>query len=202
MNRRDALRRLAATSALGALPFETLVALGREVRAAPLPAIQVLDEHAAATLRVAAETILPRTDTPGATDAQVTEFVDWMMSEWMDPDEREAITGALAEVDRRCQATHGTAFVDATDAHRHEVFAAMDAEVATLLEADGAGPSDEYVEDPDDQPYPTAPDHPFYQLKRWTLVGYFTSEPGMREALRWNPFPGRWEPCRNIEERA
>jgi hypothetical protein len=200
LNRRDAIRNLAATSALGALPFETLVELGREVRAAPFTAFQTLDSHQSATLREAAEMILPQTDTPGATDAQVAEFVDLMMTEWMDPAERDAMTGALAELDRRTQGEHGTTFVESTANQRLALMTALDAEVAVLLRADGAEPADDYVENPDGRAYPTAPEHPFYQLKRWTLIGYFTSEPGMTEALKWNPFPGRWEPCMTIGE--
>ncbi len=201
LNRREAIQRLAATSALGALPIETLVSLSREARANTLPPIRVLGERQASGLRAAAEAILPRTDTPGATDAQVTEFIDWMMAEWMHENERSAMLAAIDDLDRRAQATHGTSFSAATAEQQNGILAVMDAEVAELLTRDSAGPGDEYVESPDSQPTPTAPAHPFYQIKRWTLVGYFTSEPGMTEALKWNPFPGRWEPCMNIEER-
>jgi len=55
----------------------------------------------------------------------------------------------------------------------------MDAEVAELLRVDRAAPADESV-GPDDRPAPSAPDHPFYQLKRMTLLGYFTSERSIR----------------------
>jgi len=200
LNRRDAIRNLAATSALSALPFDTLIEVGREARLAPFTTFQTMNAHQSSTLREAAETILPRTDTPGATDAQVAEFVDLMMSEWMDPDERDALLAALEELDRRAAADHGATFIDCDGPQRAALMTTMDAEVARLLSADGAEPADEYVEDPDGRAYPTAPEHPFYQLKRWALVGYFTSEPGMTEALKWNPFPGRWEPCMTIGE--
>ena len=200
MNRRDAIRRLAATSALSALPFETLLELGREARAAPpAKSFQTLSPHQSATLRHAAEVILPRTDTPGATDAKVAEFIDMLLTDWMDADERDRVVAAIDEIDRRARADHGARFVDCDPEQQLALMTAMDAEVAELLRIDRAAPADENV-GPDDRPAPSAPDHPFYQLKRMTLLGYFTSESGMTETLRWNPFPSRWEPCMNIGE--
>jgi hypothetical protein len=201
LNRRDAIRRLAATSALSTLPFEILLQIGREARATtPATSFQTLSAHQSATLREVAEMILPRTDTPGADDASVAEFIDMLLTDWMDAGERGDFVAALEEVDRRARTDQGALFVDCDTEQRLKLLTAMDAEVAELLTVDRAAPADEYVEDPDDRPAPSAPDHPFYQLKRLTLLGYFTSEPGMTETLRWNPYPGRWEPCINIGE--
>jgi len=201
LNRRDAIRRLAATSALGALPFETLLEIGREARAAtPATSFRTLSAHQSSTLRQAAEVILPRTETPGATDAKVTEFIDMLLTDWMDAEERDAVVAAIDEVDRRAGVDQGALFVDCAPEQQLALMTIMDAEVTELLGHDRAAPADEYVEDPDDRPAASAPEHPFYQLKRLTLLGYFTSEPGMTETLRWNPFPGRWEPCVNIGE--
>ncbi len=203
MNRRDAIRHLAATTALSALPWETLLEVGREARATPVTAeFRTLNAHHAATLRQATEVILPRTDTPGAADAEVAEFIDMLLTDWMGADERDRFIAALGEIDRRARADQGAPFIDCDAQQQVALMAALDAEVAELLTADRAAPADEYVEEPDDRPAPAAPDHPFYQLKRLTLMGYFTSEPGMTETLRWSPFPGRWEPCMNIGEPA
>jgi len=201
LNRRDAIRRLAATSALSALPFDTLMELGREARATtPAATFRTLSPRQSSTLRDAAEIILPRTDTPGATDAGVAEFIDLLMTDWMDAEERDALAHAIDEIDRRADADYDSPFADCEPNQQLALMTAMDEEVAELLDVDRASPADEYVEDPDDRPVPSAPAHPFYQVKRLTLLGYFTSEPGMTETLRWSPFPGRWEPCMNIEE--
>lgn len=37
--------------------------------------------------------------------------------------------------------------------------------------------------------------HFFNLIKQLTIWGYFTSEPGVRKALRYNPVPGRYEGC-------
>ncbi len=62
--------------------------------------------------------------------------------------------------------------------------------------ADRATLADESLEGSE----PQAPKHFFYQMKRLTMLGYFTSEPGMVQSLRFNPFPGRWDPCMVVEE--
>jgi len=203
LNRREAIRRLAATSALSTLPFEALLEIGHEARATTVTAtIQTLSAHRASTLREACELIVPRTDTPGATDAKVAEFIDMLLTDWMDTDDRDRFIAAIDEIDQRALSDQGARFVDCAAEQQGALMTTLDAEVAVLLAADRAAPADEYVEDPDDRPAPSAPAHPFYQLKRLTLLGYFTSEPGMTETLRWNPFPGRWDPCMNIGEQS
>ena len=184
MNRRDAIRSLAATSALGALPFETLIKIGREVRASTaVTSFQTLNSHRAATLRAITEIILPRTDTPGAADAQVAEFIDMLMTGWMDADERDGVVAAIDEIDQRALADHGAGFVECNAQQQLALMTSLDTEVAELLTTERP-----------------AREHPLYRLKRLTMMGYFTSEPGMTETLRWSPFPGRWEPCMDIGE--
>jgi hypothetical protein len=42
--------------------------------------------------------------------------------------------------------------------------------------------------------------HYFAMIKRLTVLGYFTSEPGITKALRYNPGPGRLESCALIKK--
>ena len=37
--------------------------------------------------------------------------------------------------------------------------------------------------------------HYFTMMKQLTLLGYFTSEIGSKQALRYNPVPGRYDGC-------
>ena len=39
------------------------------------------------------------------------------------------------------------------------------------------------------------PAHYFRMIKELTLLGYFTSEIGSTQALRFAPVPGRFDPC-------
>ncbi len=204
MNRRDALQAFAAVAAtplLGAASFNHLLELGQTVRqtmsTAPTP-LGTLTPAQARSLRVLAEIIIPATDTPGASGAGVTEFIDTLLTDWMEDEERDAFLVGMNDLEHRAQASFGTSFVQCSSSQQVEITASMDDEVAELLAADRAADYDPY--DADERPEPSAPKHFFYQLKRWTLVGYFTSEVGMTEELRHNFLPGEWDPCRVLEE--
>lgn len=201
MNRRDAISRLAAGSVLAVLPFEKLAEAAPAVRAALQEgSFSTLDTRQAATVRELAEIILPRTETPGATDANVAEFIDVMLTSWMDPEETGFFLAGLGEVDERAAGAFGGTFLDGSATQRRELVEGMDAEVAELLSADGAIVAHEYIDVPDDLPEQRAPQTFYYQFRRLVLLGYFTSEAGMTEALRFNPFPGRWDPCVTVQD--
>ena len=93
MDRRAALRLLGATTA--AATATDLDALGRALhrrlgRGAPL---RVLDPHQNATVIALSDVILPATDTPGAKAALVNEFIDLLLAEWYEPEDRDRILG-------------------------------------------------------------------------------------------------------------
>lgn len=201
MNRRDAIGRLAAGSVLAVLPFERLLEAAPAARAALQEgAFSTLDSRQADTVRELAEIILPRTETPGATDANVAEFIDIMLTSWMDPEEVDGFIAGLDEVDERAGRAFGGTFLEGSAAQRRALVESMDSEVAELLRADGAGIAHDYIDAPDDLPEQRAPQTFYYQFRRLVLLGYFTSEAGMTEALRFNPFPGRWDPCVTVQD--
>ncbi|HSE53368.1 MAG TPA: gluconate 2-dehydrogenase subunit 3 family protein, partial [Gemmatimonadales bacterium] len=106
MERRELLRWLAATAGLAALEGlapDDLLALGRDVHArrASSPALSPAASRAVAA---AAERILPSGDTPGATDAGVPEFIDRMLADWFDSDERARFLAGIPELDRSSRA--------------------------------------------------------------------------------------------------
>jgi hypothetical protein len=119
-----------------------------------------------------AEAIIPTTDTPGAGEARVNEFVDLLLSEWLDKDEKGRFLAGLAEFDSRSQAETGMSFVDLAPEHQLALLEPLDKEVIELrLAAKEAGLT--HVED-----------LPFFGLmKELTLVGYYTSEIGMTQEL-------------------
>jgi hypothetical protein len=190
MHRREVLRLLAASAgiqALEALAPAEIFALGRRVHAgagtvARIQPLTVLDAHANAIVIAAAERIIPASDTPGATDAQVNVFIDRMLADWFAPSERDVVLGGLRELDTRSQSLHGRDFIDCTEADQVALLAAADDEVTTLRRAAAGGPSN-------------ANDHWFSMLKYLTVWGYFTSEVAMRQTLRAYPWPGFYDGC-------
>jgi len=184
MERRELLRWLTATAGLAALEGlapEDLLALGRDVhvRAASAGG-SVLGQTASRTVILAAERILPASDTPGATDAGVVGFIDRMLADWFDANEREGFLNGLPELDRRSRSRAGRDFADCSEADQVAVLTALDEELTALRRAGRGGEANR---------------HWFGMLKYLTVYGYFTSEPAARNTLRTYPHPGRFDGC-------
>lgn len=97
MERRDLLRALGAAGALALLPNETMAAWVR-VASGARPAEGLTDAQLALVGAIA-DTILPRTDTPSATDVGVPAFVNVVVSENYSDEERTAFIAGLDALD-------------------------------------------------------------------------------------------------------
>ena len=127
--------------------------------------------------------IIPATDTPGAADVGVNQFIDHMLTDWYPVVERDAILRGFGQIDERAQETHGTPFLDLTEVQQVDLLEALDAE---MIEHRQAG---------DD-----VPPHFFFRIKELTLAGYYTSEAGMTDELQYDFLPGRFDACLPVEE--
>src|SRR5437763_15688592 len=98
MSRRELLLLVAGTTALP----DQLLAIGRtvhqRVRAGTLRALNPQQNETVATI---VELIIPPTDTPGAREAGVPAFIDVMLADWTDDDQRRLYTARLAGVDEQ-----------------------------------------------------------------------------------------------------
>jgi hypothetical protein len=120
---------------------------------------------------VAADRIIP--------DARVAPFIDKMLADWYTSTERDRFLAGLPELDTRCRARAGRAFVDCAAPDQVAVLTALDDEVTALRTR---------------QDIAAANQHWFAMLKYLTVYGYCTSEAGMR-ALGLYPLPGHYESC-------
>jgi hypothetical protein len=180
MNRRDVLLLLAGTAALPEQVLAVGRTLHRRVRAGTLRA---LNPHQNETVATIAELIIPKTDTPGARDAGVPAFIDVMLAEWADDDQRQLFTTGLANVDARSRALCGKDFVACSEAQQTQVLTDLDAELARLRDTKSDTSKN------------------FFQAMKWvTLTGYYTSEVGATSELHYRVVPGRYEPCYPVEQ--
>ena len=193
MLRREALRLLASTVAIPAirgLDESQVFVLGRRIHAAARGGdgrgVRALDEHQQATVAAAAERIIPATDTPGATDARVGEFIDRMLAQWYPPEDRDRFLAGLAELDARARIAHGRAFAECTPAAQTALLTALDDEVAALRRG-GTATSRSAAEA-----------HWFSALKFLTIWGYCTSEAAQTAVLGAWPLPGRFDGCARV----
>ena len=59
--------------------------------------LKTLNPHQNATVTTISELIIPQTNTPGAKAARVNEFIDLILTEWYDEEEKSTFMTGLAE---------------------------------------------------------------------------------------------------------
>jgi hypothetical protein len=125
-----------------------------------------------ALLSRVSDLMLPRTDTPGALDANVPALLDQLMAEWANSETQASHRSALAVLDTRLQIGSGTDFLSASDAVAEQA----------LVAVDSAAFAGERVEG-------------YAGLKGLITQAYFATEAGALQERQWVAVPGRWGPC-------
>ena len=154
--------------------FAELVAWAERVRAsgggtagteeaASQVAASLLTPPRARVMTAMAEVIVPATDTPGASEAGVTEFVAALVDGWLDDDDRDRFLAGLDTVDSSARDRFGRDFADCTPTQQTALVGDLDADLTHLR----------------DDPDADETRHFFHDVKRFTLTGYFTSEVGL-----------------------
>ena len=200
MTRREAVQRvtallggvaLAGGDGLLAYSFDTAAvnrALTQGVGAFTAADVALLDEIA--------ETILPETSTPGAKAAKVGAFMALMVTATYTDQARRVFRDGMGQLDAACQRAHGLSFMAASPATRLVLLEALDREQKTATEERASPPrSRAPIVTPAAKPAETDPPHYFRLMKELALLGYFTSEIGYTEAMRYIEAPGRFDPC-------
>jgi glucoside 3-dehydrogenase (cytochrome c) hitch-hiker subunit len=177
MKRRDLLRAAGAATALSIVPRHAGAAWAR-VRAGYQSA-SGLTPAQKALVATMGDTILPRTDTPSATDVGVTEWVDLIATEYYSAEERAEFTTGLDAIDTQVRALHGRAFADLDVAAQQEVVASF--------------------EPPDDEG--SQAQRAYARLKRLVVHGYFTSEPVQQDVLHTRTFFDRFQGAADMPAR-
>ncbi|MCW3117598.1 MAG: gluconate 2-dehydrogenase subunit 3 family protein [Chitinophagaceae bacterium] len=126
-----------------------------------------------------AETILPKTNTPGAKDAQVGAFMTVMVNDCYPESDQKIFHDGMKKLDEASNKLNNTGFIKATPEQRHALLVNLDKEAKDYQKS----------KKPDD------PNHYFSMMKQLTLLGFFTSKPGATQALRYVAVPGKYEGC-------
>jgi len=197
MTRREAWRRVSALmGGLALMNAEALLAGAfdeaalDQVRADGIGAFTTAD---VALLDEIADTILPDTSTPGAKAAKTGAFMALMVTEAYTARNRQVFLEGMRQLDEACRAAAGTSFMQATPAQRLTLLEALDREQKTATEERAEAPRSRAP-----AAEPTPPDEPahyFRMMKELALLGYFTSEIGYTQAMRYIETPARFDPC-------
>lgn len=169
MHRRDLLRAFGAATALALLPSESHAAWAR-VASGIRPSNGLSASHLALVGAIS-DTLLPRTDTPGATDVGVPAFVDVIATENYSDADRAAFVAGLDALTQQLASAAGVAFVELSPEYRGMAVEAMERG------------SDRRSE----------PARTYWRLKGLIVHGYFTSERVMKDVLKVEIMPGSFD---------
>jgi hypothetical protein len=179
ITRRQALRRVGVLlGGIVSAPTVTGVLSGCERAAGPDWTPEILTAEQNEMVDTIAEIIIPATDTPGASAAQVHRFVDAMLTGSYSSKERDRFLKGLASADAYCQEEYGAPFLEMSADQQRALVGNLDAETFGAdapEEADRENPSF------------------FRMMKELTIVGYYTSEIGATQELKTNTVPGYYD---------
>jgi len=172
MNRREALSRVALImggTVLGAEAFLSGCTTGATGLKFSQDDISFLNEIA--------ETILPATDTPGAKEAKVGEFMTVIVKDCYEAKDQTAFMAGMKKLNEASTKASGKTFMQVTAEQRHSLLVDLDKEATAFQK----------TKKPDETK------HYFTMLKELTLWGFFSSEVGATKALRYIAVPGKYE---------
>ena len=135
-----------------------------------------------------AETIIPKTTTPGAKDAEVGKFMASYSTDCYSKDELQLLKEGIRELNKKSSTMNREFFVDATAAQKQRV----------LEEADGD--AKKHNEEKEHSKKKVMVPHYFTLMKQMVLLGFFTSKPGATGVLRYVPVPGKYLGCIDYKE--
>lgn len=177
MDRREALRRTAAVTGLS---ISSSIGLGFLKGCIPSgkptwPPIFLRQDEIKLVTAIA-DTILPTTDTPGALDVHVPEFIDLMLRDNISDEEKMAFREGLEAFTKIIDQEYSDSFEDCSTEQKMSILKAVD--------------------DNSENQFSRTIKNSFYRkVKQLTILGYYSSEYVMNNMLNYQPIPGRYEGC-------
>ena len=136
-----------------------------------------LSEEQGNTLIELTEAIIPKTDTPGANDVGVHQFIDQLLNECLSEKEQVLFTRGLDQLQSDCKAKFKKSFAETSNVQKKEVLDEYDKAAYAANSSQGG-------------------DRPFFTMaKQLTYLGYFTSKAVGTEVLRYDPIPSAYNGC-------
>lgn len=125
------------------------------------------------------DTILPPTKTPGAKAAAVGTFMTVMVNDCYDEEDQKIFHEGIKKLNDASEKNYDASFIKLSPQQKHEFLVSLDNEQR------------EYMKNKK----PEERSHYFRMMKELTLLGYFTSEIGCTQAMRYIETPGRYDGC-------
>lgn len=124
-------------------------------------------------VKALADTIIPKTDTPSASEVGVPQYIDLLLKDVFQPDAAREFMEGLATLNEACQARSGKGIPTLSKQEQHDFLLAIETDVYA---------------------FDTDLEMPFYlTFKKLCISVYFTTEQGIKQNLVYNPIPGGYQ---------
>lgn len=129
------------------------------------------------------DVIIPRTDTPGAIDAGVPQFVELMAANWFNEEESTIFQAGLSDIETRISLEYSAPFDQLSAQQQLDIMEALEEAAGDSQWYDFGNVQRDFISDAAF----------ICQLKELTIWGFFTSEVGGKQVLRYNPMPMQFD---------
>jgi hypothetical protein len=126
--------------------------------------------------------IMPKTDTLGAKEVGVPNFIDKMLNECYKKEDQDRFLAGLASFDEEAKKAHGSSFIHLKP-EEQLAFVKKYNEDSVKASKEKPGPKSFFL-----------------MAKELTLMGYFTSEVGATKVLQYEAVPGAYKGCIPLKE--
>jgi hypothetical protein len=190
MNRRDALRKTGmlagSTVAIPSL-FSLLQSCSQTPRLGWIP--QFLNEDQAQFISSFVDTILPKTETPGALDVKTDIFLDLVYAKTYSPEGQVKVKADIDQFNADSKTKYGKVFAELSPEDKTACLKDQEATTATFNRGVWGTAVGEQK-----------PVGFYRQLKSQALWGYFSSEEIGKNVLNYDPIPGEFLGCIPVSE--
>jgi hypothetical protein len=176
LTRREAIKRAALLFGIAISPSLLTTALQAQGQVGAVSRAQYLSANHRRLVEIISERILPKTETPGALDAGVPAFIDLIYGKYQNAEDKLMFTAGLDDVAASAMKIHRKSFEQLTPGEQDDLLRSIAAASQPLAKSF------------------------FLQIKELTVIGYFTSELVGRSVLKYDPVPGRFDPCIPLAE--
>ena len=141
------------------------------------------------------ETIIPTTSTPGAKATKIGEFMKTIVTDCYNTDQQKVFGDGLAGLNEACKKANGKTFMEASADQRKAFLLELEKDAKAYNQQRDEKEKDarEKAKKDMDPNFVSAPSHYYTMIKQLTIWGYFSSEIGSKQALRFVPIPGKYD---------
>lgn len=147
-----------------------------------------------------AETILPKTNTPGAKDAKVGAFMTVMVNDCYTERDQKTFHEGLTKLNDASKAMNGESFMKSTPEQRKNLLISLDKEAKEYSKKKNDFDNEQVKKEKEEHDRGNTgytreamSSHYFSMMKQLTIAGFFTSKEGRTGALRYTPVPGKYD---------